>query len=412
MDDLSRRPDSGPMPLTGLRVLDVSIWVQGPLGAMMLADLGADVIKVEKPGVGDFARGAKTIFGRSQELPGGRALMFEIANRNKRSVGIDLAHPRGREAFYRLVQKSDAFVTNLHPGSLEKFGIDRTALTSVNPHLIYAQATGYGSAGPAALDPCQDTTGMARSGFMFNAPSPDGAPTYQVGTLSDVLSATMLAFAVVTALLNRERWGTALGVMCSQLSAMMWLQYYSIAQFANSGQAFVPHDRKNAANPLVNIYRCKDDKWIACGMFLSQRFVWSEFCEVLGVPQLANDERFEDDQGRNRYNRELILALDSAFAKQDRSYWEKVLRQKGYWISVVNNVEDLINDPQVSANNYLVRSANGLTTVRFPFNFSDLEIATPKDAPSFGQDTESVLTDVAGYSAEDIMDLKVAGAVW
>jgi crotonobetainyl-CoA:carnitine CoA-transferase CaiB-like acyl-CoA transferase len=412
MDDLSHRPDSGPLPLTGLRVLDVSIWVQGPLGAMMLADLGADVIKVEKPGVGDFARGAKTIFGRSQELPGGRALMFEIANRNKRSVGIDLAHPRGREAFYRLVQKSDAFVTNLHPGSLEKFGIDRTALTSVNPHLIYAQATGYGSAGPAALDPCQDTTGMARSGFMFNAPSPDGAPTYQVGTLSDVLSATMLAFAIVTALLNRERWGTALGVMCSQLSAMMWLQYYSIAQFANSGQAFVPHDRKNAANPLVNIYRCKDDKWIACGMFLSQRFVWSEFCEVLGVPQLANDERFEDDQGRNRYNRELILALDSAFATQDRSYWEKVLQQKGYWISVVNNMEDLINDPQVSENNYLVRSAGGLTTVRFPFGFAGLEIPTPKDAPSFGHDTESVLADVAGYSIQDIIDLKVAGAVW
>jgi formyl-CoA transferase len=268
--------------------------------------------------------------------------MFEIANRNKRSVGIDLAHPRGREAFYRLVQKSDAFVTNLHPGSLEEFGIDRTALTGINPQLIYAQATGYGSAGPAALDPCQDTTGMARSGFMFNAPSPDGAPIYQVGTLSDVLSGTMLAFAVVTALLNRERWGTAPGAACSQLSAMMWFQYYSIAQFANGGQAFVPHDRKNAANPLVNIYRCKDDKWIACGMFLSQRFVWSEFCETMGVPQLANDVRFEDDQGRNRYNRELILELDSAFSQQDRSYWERVLRQKGYWISVVNNMEDLI----------------------------------------------------------------------
>jgi len=316
MDDLNRRPDSSPLPLTGLRVLDVSIWVQGPLAAMMLADLGADVIKVEKPGVGDFARGAKTIFGRSQELPGGKALMFEIANRNKRGVGIDLDHPRGREAFYRLVQKSDAFVTNLHPRSLEEFGIDRTALTGVNPQLIYAQATGYGSAGPAALDPCQDTTGMARSGFMFNAPSSDGAPTYQVGTLSDVLSATMLAFAVVTALLNRERWGTALGAMCSQLSAMMWLQYYSIAQFANSGQAFVPHDRKNAANPLVNIYRCKDDKWIACGMFLSQRLVRNEFCEVLGVPRLANDKRFEDDQGRNRHNRELILELESAFVEK------------------------------------------------------------------------------------------------
>lgn len=412
MEDQSRRPERGPLPLTGLRVLDVSIWVQGPLGAMMLADLGADVIKVEKPGVGDFARGAKTIFGRSQELPGGKALMFEIANRNKRSIGIDLAHPRGREAFYRLVQKSDAFVTNLHPRSLEEFGIDRTALTDVNPRLIYAQATGYGSAGPAALDPCQDTTGMARSGFMFNVPSPDGAPTYQVGTLSDVLSATMLAFAVVTALLNRERWGIAFGATCSQLSAMMWLQYYSIAQFANSGQAFVPHDRKNAANPLVNIYRCKDDKWIACGMFLSQRFVWSEFCEVLGMPQLANDERFEDDQGRNRHNRELILELDSAFLRRDRAYWERALRQKGYWVSVVNNVEDLINDPQVSANNYLTRSAAGLTTVSFPFTFAEREFPTPQDAPPFGRDTDSVLTDIAEYTIEEITDLRVTGAVW
>jgi formyl-CoA transferase len=295
---------------------------------------------------------------------------------------------------------------------LKEFGIDRAALTGVNPQLIYAQATGYGSAGPAALDPCQDTTGMARSGFMFNAPSPDGAPTYQVGTLSDVLSATMLAFAVVTALLNRERWGTALGAMCSQLSAMMWLQYYSIAQFANGGQAFVPHDRKNAANPLVNIYRCKDDKWIACGMFLSQRFIWSEFCDLLGAPQLAEDERFRDDQGRNRHNHELILELESAFAKKDRSYWEAVLRQKGYWVSVVNNMEDLINDPQVSANNYLVRSAGGLTTVRFPFTFADLEMPIPKDAPSFGHDTDVILADIAGYRTEDIIDLKVAGAVW
>ena len=154
MDDLRHSTDDGCLPLTGIRVLDVSIWVQGPLAAMMLADLGADVIKIEKPGVGDFARGAKTIFGRSQELPGARALMFEIANRNKRSVAIDLTHPRGREAFYRLVRKSDAFVTNLHPASLEEFGIDRTTLVSFNPHLIYAQATGYGSAGRRCPDSC------------------------------------------------------------------------------------------------------------------------------------------------------------------------------------------------------------------------------------------------------------------
>lgn len=159
-------------------------------------------------------------------------------------------------------------------------------------------------------------------------------------------------------------------------------------------------------------YRCKDGKWIACGMFLRQRFVWREFCEVLDVSQLTNDRRFEDDQGRNRHNRELIAALDSAFARQDRSYWESALRQKGYWVSVVNSVEDLMDDPQVLANNYLARSPADLTTVRYPFSFENLEFPPPKDAPSFGQDTDSVLADIAGYSVEEIMNLKIAGAVW
>jgi crotonobetainyl-CoA:carnitine CoA-transferase CaiB-like acyl-CoA transferase len=395
-----------------LRVLDLSIWVQGPLASMMLADLGAEVIKVEKPGIGDFARGAKSIFGRSQELSGGRMLMFEIANRNKRGISIDLAHPAGRQAFYKLVQKSDALVTNLHPSSLEEFAVDRSTLAKINPDLIYAHATGYGPAGPAALDPCQDTTGMARSGFMFNAPAPDGSPVYQVGTLSDVLSGTMLAFSVVTAFLNRERWGRALGTVCSQLSAMMWLQYYCIAQYANTGNVFIPHERSNAANPLVNVYRCADEKWIACGMFLSQRFIWKEFCEILEIPQLAEDPRFLDDVARNRHNRELISFLDLAFARRPRSHWESAFREKGYWFSVVNDIQDLTKDPQVSANEYLVTSANGLTTVNYPFGLQNVQLPKPKDAPPFGRDTDAVLEELAGYTKEEIISLKTEGAVW
>ncbi len=379
---------------------------------MMLGDLGADVIKIEKPGVGDFARGAKSIFGRSQELSGGRGLMFEIANRNKRGISIDLAHPRGQEVFYKLVQTSDALVTNLHPSALEQFAVDRSTLAKINPRLIYAHATGYGPLGSAALDPCQDTTGMARSAFMFNTPAPDGSPIYQVGTLSDVLSGTMLAFAVVTALLDRERWGRAAGAACSQLSAMMWLQYYSIAQYANTGQIFVPHDRSKAANPLVNIYRCRDGKWIACGMFLSQRFVWKEFCEVMGAPQLATDSRFQDDHGRGQNNQELIAALDVAFEKQDRARWESIFREKGYWVSVVNDIKDLMNDTQVLANQYLVRSDYGLTTVSYPFSLQGVPLPTPRDAPPFGRDTDAVLSELAGYSIEEIINLKVAGAVW
>jgi crotonobetainyl-CoA:carnitine CoA-transferase CaiB-like acyl-CoA transferase len=411
MERLMRQTEK-PLPLEGIRVIDLSIWLQGPLAAMMLGDLGADVIKIEKPGVGDFARSAKSIFGRSQELSGGRGLMFEIANRNKRGISIDLAHPQGQEVFYKLVQTSDALVTNLHPSALEQFAVDRSTLAKINPRLIYAHATGYGPLGPAALDPCQDTTGMARSAFMFNTPAPDGSPIYQVGTLSDVLSGTMLAFAVVTALLNRERWGRAAGAACSQLSAMMWLQYYSIAQYANTGQTFVPHDRSKAANPLVNIYRCRDGKWIACGMFLSQRFVWKEFCEAMGAPQLATDRRFQDDYGRSQNNQELIAALDVAFEKQERAHWESIFREKGYWVSVVNDIKDLINDTQVLANEYLVRSDDGLTTVSYPFSLQDVPLPTPRDAPPFGRDTDAVLSELAGYSIEEIINLKVAGAVW
>ena len=395
-----------------MRILDLSIWVQGPLAAMMLADLGADVIKIEMPGIGDFARGAKSIFGRSQELSDGRMLMFEIANRNKRGISIDLRHPAGREAFYKLVLKSDALVTNLHPSALAEFRVDRKTLTEINPDLIYAHATGYGPAGPAALDPCQDTTGMARSGFMFNAPAKDGSPIYQIGTLSDVLSGTMLAFAVVTAFLNRERWGHTLGAVCSQLSAMMWLQYYCIAQYANTGNTFIPHDRANAANPLVNIYRCSDGKWIACGMFLSQRFVWKEFCELMRIPEAGMNPCYQDDAGRNQHNRELISLLDAAFARRPRSEWENAFRAKGYWSSVINDLPDLTSDPQVLANDYLSSSESGLKTVSYPFSLQGTVLPKPKDAPTFGRDTDAVLEELAGYTKEQILQLKTEGAVW
>src|SRR5262245_16057892 len=136
---------SGRLPLEGLRVLDLSIWVQGPLAAMMLADLGAEIIKVEKPGQGDFARGVQSLFGKPQTLPGGRNLMYEIANRNKRAISVDLRHPRGREAFYRLAKRCDVLVTNLHPSALSEFGVDRETMQGVNPDLIYAHATGFGS---------------------------------------------------------------------------------------------------------------------------------------------------------------------------------------------------------------------------------------------------------------------------
>jgi crotonobetainyl-CoA:carnitine CoA-transferase CaiB-like acyl-CoA transferase len=286
------------LPLGGIRVLDLTIWVQGPLASMMLADLGAEVIKIEKPGQGDFAREAVSMFGQPQKFADGRSLMFEIANRNKKAVAIDLRQPEGQQVFYRLVEPADVVVTNLHPNTLREFRVDRKTLLAIEPDLIYAHATGFGPQGPHAEDPCQDTVGMARSGFMFSTPTAEGAPTYPPGALSDILSGTMLGFGVLAALLARERSGVAQAVWSSQLSAMMWLQYYNVAQVANMGADFAPFARTAVANPLMNVYRCADGLWIACGMAVAQRF-WPDFCAVMGLPELEHDARFATDNTKS-----------------------------------------------------------------------------------------------------------------
>ena len=399
------------MPLQGIRVLDLTIWVQGPLAATMLADLGAEVIKVEKPEQGDFARGVRSLFGQKQGLPDGKTLMFEIANRNKKAITLDLHTSEGQKLFHRLVERSDVLVTNLHPNTLREFRVDRETLLAINPQLIYSHATGFGPQGPHSQDPCQDTVGMARSGFMFNTPAADGSPTYPTGALSDVLSGTMLAFGVLAALLGRERSGVTQSVWSSQLSAMMWLQYYNVAQSINMGKDFDQYDRATVANPLMNLYRCGDGQWIACGMAVAQRF-WPEFCRVLGIEELEQDPRFRGDTARAAHRHELIPILDRAFATQPRAHWERIFREKGFWFSVVHHVSDLPADPQVAANDYIVELESGLKTVAAPFTLEKTPIPRRKGAPTLSQHTEEILQDVCGCSMEEILSLKEKGVVW
>jgi CoA:oxalate CoA-transferase len=403
--------DQTPMPLRGIRVIDLTIWVQGPLASMMLADLGAEVIKVEKPEQGDFSRGVRSLFGQPQGLPDGRNLMFESVNRNKKAITLDLRTTEGQHVFYRLIEQSDVLVTNLHPSALREFRVDRETLLAIKPQLIYAHATGFGPQGPHAEDPCQDTVGMARSGFMFNLPTSEGAPTYPTGALSDVLSGTMLAFGVVAALLSRERSGVTQAVWSSQLSAMMWLQYYGVAQYLNMGTDFDLYDRANVANPLMNLYRCRDGQWIACGMAVAQRF-WPEFCHVMGLAELERDPRFSTDTTRAKNRQELIALLDRAFATQPRNYWEQIFREKGFWISVVNHISDLPTDLQVTANEYIVELDTGLKTVSSPFALEKSNVPLRTGAPALSQHTEEILQQLCGYSMADILALKEKGVVW
>jgi len=393
------------MPLEGVRVADLTIYVQGPVAAQILADLGAEVIKVEKPGVGDLSRVATRLFERTLVLPGDRRLLWEMGNHNKKSLTLDLYHFKGQELFYRLIERCDVLVTNLTPEALRQMGADEESVRQRNPDIIYARGSGFGPRGPYAEDPCQDTAGMARSGFMSLCSHPSGVPGYPPGAVADVASATMLAFGVVTALLARERTGRAPPVVyASQMSSMMWLALFPVALYANTGEEYPPFDRTDVSNPIFNIYRCGDGRWIALGLYWTERF-WPPFCEATGLQHLRDDPRFATDEARKENRRELIRIIDEVMATRPSQEWERIFRERKFWFSIVNRYSDLPTDPQVQANGYLAELDNGLKGPSLPFELAGVQ---PRlhGAPALGEHTEQVLRELCGCSPEEIEALR------
>ncbi len=394
--------------LSGIRVLDLSVFVQGPLSSAMLGDLGADVIKLEKPAVGDYSRGGVMLHGRDLRLPGGSTLFYESFNRNKRDVTLDLSKPEGRAVLHKLVEKSDVFVVGLLPDSLKRFGADKETVLAHNPELIYAQASGFGPLGPDAELPANDPVGCARSGFMYNF---GHTPNYAKGGISDVMAATSLAFGITAALLAKERLGITTPVTASLLGAMTWLQYFGVSSTTNLGDEFEPWDRENVDNPFVNFYRCADDKWIMMGLYTDIYWHQTELCEVFGIKHLQNDPKFSTQQARKENAKELTEILNRAFAAKPSAEWSKVLTEKELVYSFVNRVTDLPTDPQVVANKYIVEFDNKMSFPEIPFK---LETAPPmkrRGSPQFGQHTEEVLLEVCGYDWGKIAELQDQGVI-
>src|SRR5215475_408353 len=206
-----------PMPLEGIRVLDWTIWQQGPVSTMMLGDLGAEVIKLEERVGGDPGRGVMSIGGTMTGVSGQRNYYFEVNNRHKKSVTLNLKTPEAKEIVYKLVEKSDVFVQNFRKGVAGKLGLDYQTLSKYNPQLIYASATGYGPDGPDSGEPSFDYMGLARSGIMKAVGEPDMAPLSSTGGIADQMGAIMLAYGVITALFARERYGVGQEVDSSHL---------------------------------------------------------------------------------------------------------------------------------------------------------------------------------------------------
>ena len=397
-----------PMPLEGIRVIDWTIWQQGPVCATMLGDLGADVIKLEERVGGDPGRGMTKLSG--VDLGDRPNFYFEANNRNKRGVTVDLKKPAGRELVYALVARSDVFVQNFRKGVAARLGLDYATLRQHNPKLIYATATGYGPDGPESGDPSFDQLGLARSGIMYAAGEPDMPPLAIAGGIADQMGAIMLAYGVMTALLARERYGIGQEVDGSHLGSMMALQGLSVSARLMWGFAIPRMPRQYQANPLWNHYQCGDQRWICLGMLQPDRY-WADFCRVIGRPELADDARFAELRVRAANAPAAIEILDAVFATKPLAEWLRLLRAGGDFIFCqVNAVDDLPNDPQVRANDYVVDFDHprfGATQViGMPFRLSETPGSVRLPAPEFGEHTEQILTELLGYSWEQVAALK------
>jgi len=397
-----------PMPLEGIRVIDWTIWQQGPVCAAMLGDLGAEVIKIEQRDSGDPGRGIVKMSG--MDLGARPNFYFEANNRNKKGLTLDLKKPAARDIVYQLVRQSDVFVQNYRFGVAARLGLDYAALRPHNPRLIYASATGYGPEGPERTDPSFDQMGLARSGMMLACGEPDMPPLQVAGGIADQMGAIMLAYGILAALLARERFGVGQEVDASHLGSMIWLQGLSVAARTMMGFAIPRMPRQYAANPLWNHYRCKDDQWICLGMLQPDRY-WADFVRALGRPELAADERFADLRVRAANAGVAVAILDEVFATKPRSEWVAILRAGGDFIfTVVNSVNELPDDPQVQANHYITDFDHpqfGTTqVVGLPVRLSETPGSVRLPAPEFGQHTEEILNGVLGYSWEQIAALK------
>ncbi len=402
-----------PMPLEGVRVIDWTIWQQGPVASAMLGDLGAEVIKIEERSAGDPGRGMLRMSG--VDLADRPNFYFEANNRNKKSVAVDLKKPEGVAVVHDLVATADVFVQNFRQGVAERLGLGPARLRRLNPMLIYASATGYGADGEESGSPSFDYLGQARSGIMMAAGEPGMPPLAIAGGIADQMGAVMLAYGILAALHARERFGIGQDVDASHLGSMTWLQGLSVAARLMLGTAIPRQPRAFAMNPLWNHYRCRDDRWIALGMLQPDRY-WADLCRVLGRADLANDPRFADLRSRAANAGECVALLDEIFAARPCADWLERLRNGGDFIFThVNTVDDLPSDPQVLANHYVTdfdHPGFGATqVVGLPVRLSETPGSIRLPAPEFGQHTEEVLTDLLGYSWERVAELREAGVI-
>lgn len=400
-------------PLEGIRVLECGIFHAGPGGTAILGDLGAEVIKVEQPGDGDPIRSLMRVGRIPFEISGRRSLFCEGANRNKKSVTVNLKSDQGRDIFYCLAQQSDVFLTNMRPKAQERLRIRYADIRKIHPKIIYASVSAFGAEGPDRDRGGFDYQGQARSGMMYSMGEEGTPPVVSQFGLSDQVTAIMASHQILTALLMRERFGVAQEVHISILGSSMFLNYFNILITQLAGFE-VPRHKRSTEHPMRNYYPCGDGRWLMMTLTPPDRY-WKSLCQAMERPDLETDPRFDTDERRLENAEDLVRIFDEIFATHSREWWLERFRNYDFFCCAVHTPKEVADDPQVSANDYLVDfphpTLGRVKVPGYPVHFGQSWAGMHSAAPELGQHTEEVLTELAGLSKKDLVRLRNEGIV-
>jgi crotonobetainyl-CoA:carnitine CoA-transferase CaiB-like acyl-CoA transferase len=400
-----------PTLFSGLKVVDLASFIAGPAATTVLSDFGADVVKVEPPGAGDPYR---SFYRVPPNPPVADNYTWQLTNRNKRSLVVDLKNPHAKKVLERLVRWADVLVTNFPPRVKKNLRITYDDLAPMNARLVYADITGYGEHGPEADKPGFDITAYwARSGLMVFTRDASSSPAIPVPGIGDHATAMSLYAAIVSALYQRERTGKGANVSTSLIAEGAWATGAWL-QAALFGAKFAGEiDRKHPPNALGASYQTSDQRWILLA-FVEEEKNWSAFVKATGRHELLVDPRFADSPNRHANAAALVVELDRLFGSQPLSYWKPLLDSAGVTYGLAQVPEEIVNDPQLIANQIIVPIDDGSPTPRYtvnnPVTVKGAAKVAPRPAPGLGEHTDQILAEV-GFDANEVDELRASGAI-
>jgi crotonobetainyl-CoA:carnitine CoA-transferase CaiB-like acyl-CoA transferase len=400
-------------PLAGVLVLDLSRVLAGPWATQLLADLGADVIKVERPGAGDDTRGWGPPFTTKRDGSRGDAAYYFCANRNKRAITVDMGRSEGADLLRRLAAKADVAVENFRTGALAKYGLDYPSLAALNPRLVYCSITGFGHTGPYAQRAGYDYVIQAMGGMMSITGEPDGEPMRSGVAVADLATGLYASNAILAALLHARATGKGQHIDMALFDAQAAMLANQATNYFVSGKA---PGRTGAGHPNLAPYQPFEtsDGWVVIAVGADGQF--RALCEAAGDPALGGDPRYATNAQRVARREELCARVAELIRARSTDDWVATLEAAGVPCGPINTIDRVFADPQAEARGFTVEQAREdldapVRTIASPIRLSETPVAYRRPPPELGADTEEVLREALGLSGEEIDRLRAGGVV-